>query len=274
MSRPASSRPSARTQSWPPTPTSPAGSPPNATSGSSPPTTSTPDLRCSLTALIQPTYWQSTAPRHSLRCWTRRDRSANSLLRNGSPACHPIRPNSRRRGSSPPAPRVLGPGQQHHQLPPQRSPAWGSAILLAHVKEWNLDPRRAVANPLHSVNDVKRRLAEAAPIGPEQRWAALAGQLDQRLLRQGDWPALAQLLQRVDDQGLDVAALTRAVTRTPLNDLPAQDLRYRLAAHLDLGDDVQRPPVHTSAAKTTTRRPRPHREVAVSFAATTRTPPR
>ena len=147
-------------------------------------------------------------------------------------------------------------------------------ILLAHVTEWNLDPRRAVANPLHSVNDVKRRLAEAAPIGPEQRWAALAGQLDQRLLRQGDWPALAQLLQRVDDQGLDVAALTRAVTRTPLNDLPAQDLRYRLAAHLDLGDDVQRPPVHTSAAKTTTRRPRPHREVAVSFAATTRTPPR
>ena len=146
--------------------------------------------------------------------------------------------------------------------------------LLAHVKEWNLDPRRAAANPLHSVNDVKRRLAEAAPIGPEQRWAALAGQLDQRLLRQGDWPALAQLMQRVDDQGHDVAALARAVTRTPLNDLPAQDLRYRLAAHLDLGDDLQQPPVHTSAAKTTTRRPRPHREAAASFAATPRTPPR
>jgi hypothetical protein len=68
--------------------------------------------------------------------------------------------------------------------------------------------------------------------------------------------------------------LTRAVTTTPLNDLPAQDLRYRLAAHLDLGDDLPQFPVHTSAAKTTTRRPRPHREVAVSFAATTRTPPR
>ena len=122
------------------------------------------------------------------------------------------------------------------------------------MKEWNSDPRRAAANPLHSVNDVKRRLAEAAPIGPEQRWAALAGQLDQRLLRQGDWPALAQLMQNVDDQGHDVAALTRAVTTTPLNDLPAQDLRYRLAAHLDLGDDQQRPPVHTSTAKTTTRR--------------------
>jgi DNA primase len=48
-------------------------------------------------------------------------------------------------------------------------------ILLAHVKEWNLDPWRAAANPLHSVNDVKKRLTEAAAIGPEQRWAALAG---------------------------------------------------------------------------------------------------
>jgi hypothetical protein len=145
--------------------------------------------------------------------------------------------------------------------------------LLAHVTEWNADPRRAAANPLQGVSEVKRRLTGAAAIGPEQRWAALAGQLDQRLLRQGDWPALAQLLQSVDDQGHDVAALARAVTTRPLNDLPAQDLRYRLAAHLDLGDDLQRPPVHTSTAKTTTR-PRPHREAAASFLPTTRTPPR
>jgi len=144
--------------------------------------------------------------------------------------------------------------------------------LLAHVKEWNLDPRRAAANSLQRVNDVKRRLTEAAAIGPEQRWAALASQLDQRLPQQGDWPALAQLLQRVDDQGHDVAAITRAVTRTALNDLPAQDLRYRLAAYLDVGDDQQRPPVHTSA--NTTTRPRPHREAAASFVARPRTPPR
>jgi DNA primase len=146
-------------------------------------------------------------------------------------------------------------------------------ILLAHVKEWNLDRRRAAANPLQGVNEVKKRLAEAAPIRPEQRWAALASQLDQRLLRQGDWPALAQLMQRIDDQGHDVAAITRAMTRTPLNDLPAQDLRYRLAAHLDLGDDLQQPPVHTSTANTRTR-PRRHQEAAASFAATTRAPPR
>jgi DNA primase catalytic core len=145
--------------------------------------------------------------------------------------------------------------------------------LLHHVKEWNSDPRRAATNPLQGVNEVKKRLTEAAPIRPEQRWAALAGQLDQRLLRQGDWPALAQLLQRVDDQGQDVVAITRAVTTTPLNDLPAQDLRYRLAAHLDLGDDLQRRADHTSTAKTTTR-PRPHREAAASVLAPTPTPPR
>jgi DNA primase len=144
--------------------------------------------------------------------------------------------------------------------------------LLAHVQEWNLDPRRAAANPLHSVNDVRKRLAEHAPIGPEQRWAALARQVDQRLLRQGDWPALAQLLQRIDDQGHDVAAITRAATRTPLNDLPAQDLRYRLAAHLDLGDDLARPPVDTRTDGTRTR-PGPHRTGPASSVAT-RTPSR
>ena len=145
--------------------------------------------------------------------------------------------------------------------------------LLVHVKDWNGDPRRAAANPLQEVNEVKKRLTGAPRIRPEQRWAALASQLDQRLLRQGDWPALAQLMQRIDDQGHDVAALTRAVTRTPLNDLPAQDLRYRLAAHLDLGDDLQRPPVHTSTAKTTTGL-RPHPQAPASSVTTTRTPPR
>jgi DNA primase catalytic core len=144
--------------------------------------------------------------------------------------------------------------------------------LLAHVTEWNTDPRRAAANPLQGVNDIKKRLAEAAPIGPEQRWAALAGQLDQRLPRQGDWPALAQLMQKIDDQGHDVAALARAVTRTPLNGLPAQDLRYRLVAHLDLGVHLGRPPLDSTSAKITTP-PRSRRE-ATGFVETRRTPPR
>ena len=145
-------------------------------------------------------------------------------------------------------------------------------ILLAHVKEWNTDPRWAAAKPMQGINEVKKRLVDAPPIEPEQRWAALAGQLDQRLVRQGDWPALAQLMQTVDDQGHDVAALARAVTRTPLNGLPAQDLRHRLAAHLDLGDDPQRPSVDTRTDGTTTR-PRPHRTAPASSVAT-RTPSR
>jgi DNA primase catalytic core len=144
--------------------------------------------------------------------------------------------------------------------------------LLAHVNDWNSDPRRAAKEPLQGVNEVKARLIGAAQIRPEQRWAALAGQLDQRLVRQGDWPALAQLMQTVDDQGRDVAAVARAVTRTPLNGLPAQDLRYRLAAHLDLGDDLQRPSVDTRTDGTTTR-PRPHRTAPASSVAT-RTPSR
>jgi hypothetical protein len=122
--------------------------------------------------------------------------------------------------------------------------------LLAHVTDWNTDPRRAATKPLQGINDVKTRLA-AAHIRPQERWAVLAGQLDQRLLRQGDWPALAQLMQTVHDQGHDVAAITRSlVTTTPLNDLPAQDLRYRLVAHLGPGDG----PVGT---RSTPPQPRP-----------------
>ena len=103
---------------------------------------------------------------------------------------------------------------------------------------------------------------------------ALADQLDQRLLRQGDWPALAQLIQHVHEQGHDVAAITRGLlTATPLNDLPAQDLRYRLVAHLALSVDLPRPPVDTPTAKTTTH-PGPHRKALASTVAPTRTPPR
>ena len=142
--------------------------------------------------------------------------------------------------------------------------------LLAQVKDWNTNPRRAAGTLLQGVNDVKRRHTGAAQVPPEQRWAALADQLDQRLLRQGDWPALAQLIQQVHDQGHDAAAITRGlITITPLNDLPAQDLRYRLVAHVGVSVDLPRPPVDSPTAKTTTQL-EPHRKAL----ATTRTPPR
>jgi conjugative relaxase-like TrwC/TraI family protein len=111
-------------------------------------------------------------------------------------------------------------------------------------------------------------------VRPEQRWAVLAGQLDERLLRQGDWPALAQLMQQVHEQGHDVAAVTRSiVTTAPLNDLPAQDLRYRFVAQLHLGVDPHPNPVDTATAKTTTR-PESRRKAYASSLAMTRTPPR
>jgi len=144
--------------------------------------------------------------------------------------------------------------------------------LLVHVKDWNGDPRRAATKPLQGVNEVKKRLTGAAQFLPEQRWASFAGQVDQRPLRQGDWPALAQLMQKIHGQGHDVVALTRAATRTPPNDLPAHDLRYRLAANLDLGDDLARPSVDTRTDGTTTR-PGPHRTGPASSVAT-RTPSR
>jgi DNA primase catalytic core len=146
--------------------------------------------------------------------------------------------------------------------------------LIAHVNDWNTNPRRAAATPLQGVNEVKRRLTEAAQIPPEQRWLVLAGQLDRRLPGQGDWPALAQLIQHVHDQGHDVAAISRGLlTATPLTDLPAQDLRYRLVAHLNLGVDLQRTPAATPTSETTTR-PEPHRKAPASSVPTTRTPPR
>jgi conjugative relaxase-like TrwC/TraI family protein len=111
-------------------------------------------------------------------------------------------------------------------------------------------------------------------VRPEQRWAVLAGQLDERLLRQGDWPALAQLMQQVHEQGHDVAAVTRSiVTTAPLNDLPAQDLRYRFVAQLHLGVDPHPNPVDTATAKTTTR-PESRRKAFASSLAMTRTAPR
>jgi DNA primase catalytic core len=147
-------------------------------------------------------------------------------------------------------------------------------MLLGQVKEWNDDPRSAARKPLQGVNDVEVRLARAARVLPQQRWAALAGQLDPRLCNQGDWPALAQLMESLHNQGNDVAAITRnLVSSTPLTELPAQDLRYRLVAHPTLGADLEPFPIDTSAAKTTTHS-RQRREAPVASAATTRTPPR
>ena len=115
---------------------------------------------------------------------------------NGSPTCHPNRPSSRQHGSSPPGPPHAG--MKGSSTISSRLDVPLHAVrqtLLAQVKDWNTDPRRAAASSCRASTTSRDGCTGAAQIPPEQRWAALADQLDQRLLRQGDWPALAQLIQ-------------------------------------------------------------------------------
>lgn len=122
------------------------------------------------------------------------------------------------------------------------------------VKNWDADPHKAAAAELHKSSDVRARLAAAstpsqtpsAARKPVERWAALARELDSRLLEQGDWPATEAMMQLARDQGYDVTAVTRALlAERPLSDNPARDLRYRVLSRLKLALDV----VETGAAR-------------------------
>jgi len=111
--------------------------------------------------------------------------------------------------------------------------------LNTAVTDWNRDPRNAANKPLQNITEVRARLAAASTRPPQERWAPLAAELDPRLVCQGDWPALAALMQDVHSQGHDVAAAARTlVAEEPLGELPAQDLRYRLVARLDVNIDA------------------------------------
>ena len=111
--------------------------------------------------------------------------------------------------------------------------------LHSAVAQWNRDPRKAAQKPLQNITQVRARLAAASSQSPQERWAPLAAELDPRLVRQGDWPALASLMHDARSQGHDVAAAARAlVIEEPLGELPAQDLRYRLVARLDVDIDA------------------------------------
>ncbi len=121
----------------------------------------------------------------------------------------------------------------------QASPATVRRYLLSAVTKWNRDPRQAAQKPLQNTTEVRARLAAASTQPPQARWAPLAAELDPRLVHQGDWPALASLMQDAHSQGHDVATATRTlVAEEKLGELPAQDLRYRLVARLDLDIDA------------------------------------
>jgi hypothetical protein len=122
--------------------------------------------------------------------------------------------------------------------------------LHTAVAEWNRDPRVAAQKPIQNITEVRERLAAASSRPPQERWAPLADELDPRLVRQGDWPALASLMQDAHSQGHDVATATRTlVAEEPLGELPAQDLRYRLVARLDI--DIDASPQGTNPPDTT-----------------------
>jgi hypothetical protein len=130
----------------------------------------------------------------------------------------------------------------HHIAERLRTPATQiRRELLTTVQAWNHDPQAAAQDPLAKSNAVKTRLTDRNTT-PEERWHALAAELDPRLLHQADWPATAALLQAGHNQGHDITAATRAVVKDgPLGALPAQDLRYRLLAKLDLPLDEPPP---------------------------------
>jgi DNA primase catalytic core len=106
--------------------------------------------------------------------------------------------------------------------------------LLTAVQSWNHDPQATARDQLTNINAAKTKVS-VGPTPPEQPWETLAAELDPRLLHQTDWPATAALLQAGHNHGHDIAAAARAiVSNAPLGALPAQDLRYRLLAHLDI----------------------------------------
>lgn len=118
----------------------------------------------------------------------------------------------------------------------QRVDADNAAIERALVDvaaEFNRDPRWYSNRKLESTSSVRTRLERAANATPAERWALLARSLSPRLPTQRDWPATAEMLEQVHRAGHDVAALThQLVAHAPLGESPAQDLRYRLVAHL------------------------------------------
>ena len=112
-------------------------------------------------------------------------------------------------------------------------------FLRDAIENWDADPRRVAAGKAAAAGVVRARLEAAGELPPTQRWAALADELDVRLVDEPDWPATATMLQQAHDAGHDIPAATRAmVTETSLGGSPARDLRYRIVASLDVTADI------------------------------------
>ena len=132
-------------------------------------------------------------------------------------------------------------------------------FLRDAVETWDADPRRVAGGKAAATGVVRTRLEAAAELSPAQRWAALADDLDARLVDEPDWPATATMLQQVHEAGHDVPAATRAmVAEAPLGGSPARDLRYRIVASLDITTDIDEnlPPVPPNRRMPDSKEPR------------------
>ncbi|MEO8750330.1 MAG: hypothetical protein ABI384_08025, partial [Allobranchiibius sp.] len=128
------------------------------------------------------------------------------------------------------------------------SSAHAQRDLIPAADSWTAGRRKAARTQIDQVSEVRARMQQATALTPHQRWASLAGELDPRLPHQADWPAMAQLLDQAHDQSHNVAAVTRQlIADHPLTEQPAQDLRYRLVATLNLTIETDRPVGTTSS---------------------------
>lgn len=123
--------------------------------------------------------------------------------------------------------------------------------LHTAVERWNRDPRKIVQTRIADVRAVRDRHTASSSLPSHERWVATARELDPRLPAQKDWPALASMFEQAHREGHDVPQLTRQlIDGDPLGDHPAQDLRYRLAAHLPPPTSSQAPsPVVSAGAE-------------------------
>ncbi|WP_052112695.1 MobF family relaxase [Knoellia aerolata] len=120
--------------------------------------------------------------------------------------------------------------------------------LRTAVEQWNRDPRKIAQARVADVRAVRDRLTASSLQSPQERWMATAHELDPRLPIAKDWPALASMLEQAHREGHDVPELTRKlVDGEPLGDHPAQDLRFRLAAHLPPPADAPITPSPTAS---------------------------
>jgi len=112
-------------------------------------------------------------------------------------------------------------------------------FLRDAVQSWDADARKVVADKAARGGAIRARLEAKAQLPPTRRWAALAAELDTRLVDEPDWPATATVLQQAHQAGHDVTATARGtVAQTPLGGSPARDLRYRIVAGLGITPDI------------------------------------